>query len=1251
MRRFELSDGTSNKFWEISQDGSDLTVCYGKIGTGGTTQCKNHADATKAGTAMDKLIREKTGKGYAEVNTGAPASATVAATPKAVKATKAPAPTLTAPPLLQTPPAPTPAGDSAPWLAAAALIDMPAAFAAQALPSRRFPGRQPNADANACWTLFLSLARAYVPADPKHSHKQYRAAVTEAMQRIEQDLRSGSALSDAVLLALSTRFEGTLAPGQGAPFLDFLVADKGLAHAIGVLLQMEKMSIREERNRFTSHWFISDEIDLSYESSRSSFGATELAFRSHLAWAPEVLWQECAQLLRDGLPTLSIYRQPLCALLLPEEPALSDALILKLAQHPYNPSGWLRLTARDPASLQVVEPFEPTRYDEYAQNLFYNIPSVVAALVLEHGVDAVAQLEQAAGVDAAGDALACIGTPDALRALAKVCSVTKKSLGRLTAATQRWPLAAMAAISELVANDPVSPPVLRSTLASLVLEHTGAVPLITPWISVPAARLLAEMAGKFAASLDSAAADELPAVLVNPPWMAPPKPAPKPLALAALPLAPCTRWTEQQRQRLLADQRYNAWPYDAERFDGPQGTAAAIAAGDVEAVVALWEQYADENHDIGGCVHAIADLPAPFNAAVWTAMSAHEINSPGYAFATLGVDSLPALLLMCERNPVDELPYAMYFGAVELAQLMARICASGKNKAVRAIARGWLLANPEYAACALIAPALGKPGAAHTAAGGLLQLLAARGHRAIVLETASRYQQDAVDAAVMAVLDEDPLERHPAKVDPLPAFWLPRNWSRPRLAGSGKVLPDSALDPFGAMLRFPQEDGIYAGLQQVRAACTPASLADFAWDLFRAWLDAGADPKENWAYGALRVFGNDDVARKLTPMIRAWPGESQHARAVAGLDVLAAIGTDTALMLLNGIAQKVKFKGLQDNAREKIGQIAEARKLTTEELEDRLAPDLGLDEQGTLLLDFGPRRFVVGFDEALKPFVRDEDGARLADLPKPKKSDDAGLAEAAVERYKLLKKDARTIAAQQVVRLEVAMCAQRRWDPQVFLDFLARHPLLRHLVQRLVWGVYEVDTGASHGGRLLACLRVGADGDMTDAADDALALPQGENIRIGIPHAIDLPAGDAAAFAQLFADYELMQPFAQIGRDTYALSGAELGATALMRWKDMVVPTGRMLGMANKGWRRGRPLDGGSILDFTKTLGADRVVNLRFEPGIVAGLVDEFPEQTLEQLTIGLPGTWGGVDEPESFSTLDAIAASELIRDMQALCA
>ena len=37
---------------------------------------------------------------------------------------------------------------------------------------------------------------------------------------------------------------------------------------------------------------------------------------------------------------------------------------------------------------------------------------------------------------------------------------------------------------------------------------------------------------------------------------------------------------------------------------------------------------------------------------------------------------------------------------------------------------------------------------------------------------------------------------------------------------------------------------------------------------------------------ALGLLGGDTSAIKLAPLIRAWPGESQHQRAVLGLDVL-----------------------------------------------------------------------------------------------------------------------------------------------------------------------------------------------------------------------------------------------------------------------------------------------------------------------------------------------------------------------------
>jgi DNA ligase-1 len=65
-RHFELVEGKSAKFWEISTHGNDVTVRFGRIGTEGQTQTKTLADAEAANRHVEKLVGEKTKKGYVE---------------------------------------------------------------------------------------------------------------------------------------------------------------------------------------------------------------------------------------------------------------------------------------------------------------------------------------------------------------------------------------------------------------------------------------------------------------------------------------------------------------------------------------------------------------------------------------------------------------------------------------------------------------------------------------------------------------------------------------------------------------------------------------------------------------------------------------------------------------------------------------------------------------------------------------------------------------------------------------------------------------------------------------------------------------------------------------------------------------------------------------------------------------------------------------------------------------------------------
>ena len=66
VRYFEFHDDKSDKFWEITIAGLEVTVRYGRTGTQGQAQTKSFADTAAAAKHANKLIDEKTAKGYEE---------------------------------------------------------------------------------------------------------------------------------------------------------------------------------------------------------------------------------------------------------------------------------------------------------------------------------------------------------------------------------------------------------------------------------------------------------------------------------------------------------------------------------------------------------------------------------------------------------------------------------------------------------------------------------------------------------------------------------------------------------------------------------------------------------------------------------------------------------------------------------------------------------------------------------------------------------------------------------------------------------------------------------------------------------------------------------------------------------------------------------------------------------------------------------------------------------------------------------
>ncbi len=65
-RHFEFGGGGSDKFWEIEVAGKDVTVHFGRRGAKGQSNTKTFPDEAAAKKHAEKLISEKTGKGYVE---------------------------------------------------------------------------------------------------------------------------------------------------------------------------------------------------------------------------------------------------------------------------------------------------------------------------------------------------------------------------------------------------------------------------------------------------------------------------------------------------------------------------------------------------------------------------------------------------------------------------------------------------------------------------------------------------------------------------------------------------------------------------------------------------------------------------------------------------------------------------------------------------------------------------------------------------------------------------------------------------------------------------------------------------------------------------------------------------------------------------------------------------------------------------------------------------------------------------------
>lgn len=393
--------------------------------------------------------------------------------------------------------------------------------------------------------------------------------------------------------------------------------------------------------------------------------------------------------------------------------------------------------------------------------------------------------------------------------------------------------------------------------------------------------------------------------------------------------------------------------------------------------------------------------------------------------------------------------------------------------------------------------------------------------------------------------------------------------------------------------------GVSADASRLSKEMDPEELASFVGMVFSKWLEDRAEAKKKWVLYAASIHGGEKIIPALHSQIQEWPKNARGAMAAEAVKALALNGSSAALLLVDQISRKFKFRQVKAAAGEALSYAAEQLGITRAELEDRIVPNLGFDERMEQTFDYGTRSFKVILNAALELEIYDENDKKLKNLPAPGKKDEPEKAKAASDAFKLLKKQLKTVVSNQKIRLDQAMSTERLWQVEQWKDLFVKNPVMHQFAMGLIWGLYE-------NGELKDTFRYMEDGTFNTVDEDEYDFPDAGTI--GLIHPIELDADTLAAWKEQLSDYEVTQPIEQLERPVYQITEEEKKQRELTRFGGKLLNGLSLSGkLQGQGWYRGSVQDAGVYMTFYRE-DAEIGVELEFSGCYVA---DENEEVTV----------------------------------------
>ena len=442
---------------------------------------------------------------------------------------------------------------------------------------------------------------------------------------------------------------------------------------------------------------------------------------------------------------------------------------------------------------------------------------------------------------------------------------------------------------------------------------------------------------------------------------------------------------------------------------------------------------------------------------------------------------------------------------------------------------------------------------------------------------------------------------------------------------NGQKAEDKYLQAILLCYNNMEKIGLNQNAAQLAKELKKEEFAAYARSIFDKWMEDGAQAKKKWVLYFYAIHGGLEILPVLEQCIKEWAENSRGSIAADAVNAMVLNGSPQVLMQVDHMAHKFKHRQVKKAAVQALEHAAEQLGITSEELGDRIVPNLGFDQNMEQIFDYGTRKFRVYLTPALELEIFDEDGKKRKSMPAPGTKDDAQKAKLANTEFKQMKKQLKNIVAMQKFRLENALVSGRCWDAEGWKNLFVANPVMHSFAIGLIWTAYSQ-------GEKMATFRYMEDGTFNTVEEEEYELPEG--VSIGLAHPIEMEEDELEGWKEQLRDYEIVQPIVQLEKKIYLLAEDEKQSLDLNRFHGRKVSGLSLQGRAAKlGWSKGSVEDAGVFYIFYREDVTKRIkkgdgsvhlegsaVELQFS-GMYVGMLGNEEEVEIENARFYHPGT------------------------------